>query len=184
MGQSTPLPSLDHIYMDSSVVILLEDGDTIPKTSAVRPYVVLLPTNRIHIDEVYFLGYNAMQSFKSRQSFRRNMLPPSSGLKNKPGKKPALKQVESRARRLCLLPFTFAPPKRRSAFNLLHGIVSQKIDLFNVNSSSPPLEEPQILQNPRKYFFFLKCFNLLSLYMNCNVLNRLTKMIGLQIETD
>jgi hypothetical protein len=35
-------------------------------------------------EEYYLLGHNAMQSVESQLTFRRNMFPPSSWLKNKP----------------------------------------------------------------------------------------------------
>jgi hypothetical protein len=41
------------------------------------------------VKEFYLLGYNAMWSVEIQPIFRRNMLPPSSRSKNKPGKKPA-----------------------------------------------------------------------------------------------
>jgi hypothetical protein len=37
-------------------------------------------------EELYLLGNNAMQTLKAQPTFRRNMLPPSSGLKNKPNR--------------------------------------------------------------------------------------------------
>jgi hypothetical protein len=40
-------------------------------------------------EEYSLLGNNAMQSVESQPTFRRNILPPSSGSKNKPGKIPA-----------------------------------------------------------------------------------------------
>jgi hypothetical protein len=43
---------------------------------------------QVGVDEYYLLGYNAVQSVESQPTFRRNLLPPSSGSKNKPSKKP------------------------------------------------------------------------------------------------
>jgi hypothetical protein len=40
-------------------------------------------------EEFYLLRYNIMYSIEIQQTFWRNMLPPSSGSKNKPRKKPA-----------------------------------------------------------------------------------------------
>jgi hypothetical protein len=51
--------------------------------------------------------------------FQGNMLPPSSGSKNKPSKEKERKQVASRA-----------PLKHQCFIKGLHGIISQKIDLF------------------------------------------------------
>jgi hypothetical protein len=50
-------------------------------------------------EEYYILEYNAVYSVGSKPTFRRNISPPSSGSKNEPRKKPALKQVASRALR-------------------------------------------------------------------------------------
>jgi hypothetical protein len=41
--------------------------------------------------ELYLLGYNALYSAESQLVFQMNMLPASSGSKNKPSKKPGLR---------------------------------------------------------------------------------------------
>jgi hypothetical protein len=50
-------------------------------------------------------------------------------LKNKPNKKLALKQVVSRAYS-STLNWSHVPPQRRLTFNGLHGVISQKTELF------------------------------------------------------
>jgi hypothetical protein len=63
-----------------------------------------------------------MWSVESQPTFRRYISPQSSGSKNKLSKKPAWKQVASRAFR----PWRwrrYVPPKRRLTFNGLHGVI-------------------------------------------------------------
>jgi hypothetical protein len=72
-------------------------------------------------EENCLLGYNAVKSIESQSTFERKLSPPSSGLKNKPSKISAWKQV---ARRRYILPGT-------SVEFQLHGLISQKIVLFN-----------------------------------------------------
>jgi hypothetical protein len=60
------------------------------------------------------------------------MSPPSSESKNKLNKKPAWKQVASRAK-LIFRPWRcrrHVPPKHQLTFNRLHGVISQKVELF------------------------------------------------------
>jgi hypothetical protein len=64
------------------------------------------------------LRYNAVYYEENQPKFRRIMSPPSSGLKSMPRKKPW------RLRR-------YVPPKRRFKFNWLHGVISQKKELFS-----------------------------------------------------
>jgi hypothetical protein len=49
------------------------------------------------LDDYYLLWYKAMYSIESKPMFRRNILPPPSGSEDKLSKKPACKQVASRA---------------------------------------------------------------------------------------
>jgi hypothetical protein len=77
--------------------------------------------------ELHFLVYRVVQSVESQQqTFRRHMSPTSSGTKNKISRKLAWKQVASRDA-------LHVPPKRRLTLNGLHGIISQKTELFNGN---------------------------------------------------
>jgi hypothetical protein len=46
-------------------------------------------TKLIGVEVFYLLGYRAVYSVENDLTLRRNMLPPSSGWKNKPNKKPA-----------------------------------------------------------------------------------------------
>jgi hypothetical protein len=92
--------------------------------------------------ELYHLGQNVVQSVESQPTVRRNVSPLSSGSKNK--------------QRLCSLPalcWLFAwlilrssrwrrriPPNNQLTFNGLHGVISQKIELFiatAVRASNP-----------------------------------------------
>jgi hypothetical protein len=69
---------------------------------------------------------------KSQPTFRRNISPPTSGSNNKAGKKPGAKQGS--ASTLKMEAYVF--PKRRLIFNGLHGVISQKIVLFNIRWES------------------------------------------------
>jgi hypothetical protein len=62
-------------------------------------------------EELYLMGYNALQSVESQLTFRRNMLPSSSGSKNKSSK-------------------WHVPPKCRFTLKGVHTVISQKTELF------------------------------------------------------
>jgi hypothetical protein len=42
---------------------------------------------KAEVKDLFLSGYKAVQSVESKPKFRRNMSPPSSGLKSKPSKK-------------------------------------------------------------------------------------------------
>jgi hypothetical protein len=59
----------------------------IVKISPVKKFYKYMSSNttkKKYVDEFYLLGHNAVQSVESEPTFRRNMLPPSAGSKNKP----------------------------------------------------------------------------------------------------
>jgi hypothetical protein len=56
-------------------------------TSIRTARIIIIITIYVCFEEVYLLGYNTVQSVESKPTFRRNMSPPSSGSKNKPGAK-------------------------------------------------------------------------------------------------
>jgi hypothetical protein len=57
------------------------------------------------------------------------MSPPSSGTKNKPTRN----QREASSKQSPEMEATF-PPKRRLTFNGLHGVISQRIELFIISA--------------------------------------------------
>jgi hypothetical protein len=85
------------------------------------------------VEEWYLLGYTAMWFVENQPTFRRNMSSPSSWSKNKQGKKPAA-TFFTLVSCLVFLRFwkwtRYVPPKSRLIFNGLHGVVSQKRELF------------------------------------------------------
>jgi hypothetical protein len=88
-------------------------------------------------EEFYLLGYNAVQSVENQLMIRRNTSLPSSGSKTRPSKKPELRLQLASTLLLAWLSLLYCrwrwhvPSKRRSTFNGLHGVISQKIELFN-----------------------------------------------------
>jgi hypothetical protein len=89
-------------------------------------------------EESYLLDITLCGPLRSTQMFRRNVSPPSSGSNNKP------RPTSSWFLAWLILPSRrwrrHVPPEIRLTFNGLHGVISQKIE-----SSQPPLWEPQIL---------------------------------------
>jgi hypothetical protein len=51
-------------------------------------WIMQLTLANYWFEEYCLLGYNAVQSVESQQTFRRNVSPPSSGSKDKASKKP------------------------------------------------------------------------------------------------
>jgi hypothetical protein len=97
-----------------------------------RNFLPELISNNKKDEEYHLLGYNALKSVESQPAFRRNISPPSSGLKNKRTRN----QRESTCR--------YVPLKPRLTFNVLHGVISQKTVLFittAVRTSNPAIRK-------------------------------------------
>jgi hypothetical protein len=68
--------------------------------------------SKVLCQKFYLLGYITVQSVESHSTFQKNVSPPSSGSKNKPIKKPALRRHVS--------------PKRLMTSNGLECVISQR----------------------------------------------------------
>jgi hypothetical protein len=75
-------------------------------------------------EEYYLLGYNAVYSVESRPTFRRNISLPSSGSNNKMSKSSACHLLSRWFLAQLIFKRRHVPPKRRSTFNGLHGVIS------------------------------------------------------------
>jgi hypothetical protein len=81
---------------------------------------VFNPVVNIILEGSSFQGYNGVLSVERQPTFRRNLLPPSSGPKNITSKKPVRKKV------VC---WGYVSPKRGLTCNG-HGVITRKILLF------------------------------------------------------
>jgi hypothetical protein len=90
-------------------------------------------------EEIWLLGYNIMQCTGTHPTFRRNILPPSSGSKNNPSMKSSLSSacyLHHSGFMLGLFPRSWSwrprvSPECRLNFNALHDVISQKVEHFN-----------------------------------------------------
>jgi hypothetical protein len=114
-------------------------------------------------EEFCLLGYNSLQSVGSQQTFRRNMMPPSSGSRSK---KPKWKMpAVNRAGALKKEPIWSS--ENWLAFNRPRGVVSQKIWLFNLKHCLGD----SVASNFQEFGNFLNC---LFTYHMCDILLKTT----------